>query len=183
MNGDWRDRINVDSNVCHAKPCIRGTDETRPRELAELLRTALLATTAVVNLASLLSCAGGSGSPRTIETACDHFTDAGARICCGRDTELPGLSCVDLTQDGGAFGIYGRCIEAGESFDAKIAGARCCAGLVRVDEDVETNMAVDGWPMGCGPSTSPPSSKLCVACGDGKCAGMENRCNCATDCK
>ena len=25
MNGDWRDRISVDPNVCHGKPCIRGT--------------------------------------------------------------------------------------------------------------------------------------------------------------
>ncbi|MBI3466740.1 MAG: DUF433 domain-containing protein [Planctomycetes bacterium] len=23
--GDWRDRISVDPNVCHGKPCIKGT--------------------------------------------------------------------------------------------------------------------------------------------------------------
>jgi len=22
---DWRDRISIDSNVCHGKPCIKGT--------------------------------------------------------------------------------------------------------------------------------------------------------------
>ncbi len=22
---DWRDRISVDSNICHGKPCIKGT--------------------------------------------------------------------------------------------------------------------------------------------------------------
>jgi len=25
MNGDWRDRVSVDPNVCHGKPCVRGT--------------------------------------------------------------------------------------------------------------------------------------------------------------
>ncbi|MBA3314894.1 MAG: DUF433 domain-containing protein [Planctomycetota bacterium] len=25
MNVNWRDRISVDPNICHGKPCIRGT--------------------------------------------------------------------------------------------------------------------------------------------------------------
>ena len=25
MESNWRDRISVDPNVCHGKPCIRGT--------------------------------------------------------------------------------------------------------------------------------------------------------------
>lgn len=25
MDDNWRERINVDPNICHGKPCIRGT--------------------------------------------------------------------------------------------------------------------------------------------------------------
>ena len=114
---------------------------------------------------------------------CGRTTDAGAPICCGRGGELPGFSCVDLAQDGGEYGIYGRCIERGQTFDAKIVGARCCEGLVRVDSVIETGETSPGYPEGCGPGPTPPSTKLCVQCGDGTCGDQENRCNCAQDCQ
>jgi uncharacterized protein (DUF433 family) len=30
---DWKKRISVDPNVCHGKPCIKGTRTTEPSRL------------------------------------------------------------------------------------------------------------------------------------------------------
>jgi hypothetical protein len=119
---------------------------------------------------------GADGPP------CGTYTDAGVRICCGASTEIPGFSCVDLTQDGGEYGIYGRCIGKGETFEAKIAGAQCCEGLVRAELDVETDEVFEDYPPGCGPGSAPPSVKICLECGNQVCEEGENACNCAEDC-
>jgi hypothetical protein len=114
--------------------------------------------------------------------ACGRFTDAGARICCGAATELPGLSCVDLSRPGGEYGTYGHCIAEGDSFEAKIAGARCCVGLKGVGSERETDEVFSGYRPGCGPGAQSVSTVTCVACGNGKCDSLENRCNCPADC-
>jgi hypothetical protein len=140
----------------------------------------LFLTFSVSFLCGFALCCGGGES--TKEGRCGRTTDAGDRICCGSASELPGLSCIDLSLDGGEYGIYGHCITSGQSFDAKIVGARCCAGLMRVEADVETSAVEPGYPEGCAPGPLPPSSKLCLPCGNGTCDERENRCNCPTDC-
>ena len=131
------------------------------------------------------ACAPGCGGDKPPAEAprCGTYTDAGARICCGASTEIPGYSCVDLTQDGGEYGIYGRCIGKGEEFEAKIAGGQCCEGLVRAEVSAETDSGevFEGFPPGCGP-TAPPSVKICLDCGNQVCEEGENVCNCAEDC-
>jgi hypothetical protein len=112
--------------------------------------------------------------------ACEHKTDAGFRICCGRETEIPEVSCVDLTVDGGEFGMYRKCVEMGRAFDAKFAGAQCCQGLARSEIIAPaTGPLVDD--AGCS-VPMPPSVKTCLPCGNGVCDPGENRCNCTVDC-
>jgi hypothetical protein len=122
----------------------------------------------MVALLGLLGCSRGSPDRDQTPLQCPLRTDAGLRICCGYTGELPGLSCLDLTADGGEYGIYGHCIESGKEYDAKVVGARCCPGLTSTDT------------LGC--ENGSPSLKRCLPCGDGKCEGAENPCNCPGDC-
>ena len=121
------------------------------------------------------SAESGSGA------ACDRFTDAGHRICCGRESEIPEISCVDLSKENGEFGIFGGCLPDGRAFDAKLAGAICCSGLTRTDSYEEVDGGTPGFPPGCGAS-GPPSIKACRPCGNRSCDTGENRCNCPADC-
>lgn len=114
------------------------------------------------------------GDGQSDERQCGSTTDAGFRICCGAPSEISGVSCVDLTQDGGEFGAHGKCYEEGESFDGKFAGAQCCEGLSRLSPLRQT-------AQGCQPD-GPPSKFICLACGDNVCAPLENGCTCADDC-
>jgi hypothetical protein len=115
--------------------------------------------------------------------SCEHTTDAGYRICCGRETEIPGVSCVDLSKPGGEFGNFGRCLTSGEAFDAKFGGAVCCVGLVRSELLVEEDGGMLGPPPGgCG-ADGPLSTKVCLPCGNGSCNEGENSCNCPSDCR
>jgi hypothetical protein len=119
----------------------------------------------------LLSCGGGTPDRDQTPLHCPLRTDAGLRVCCGYTGELPGLSCLDLTQDGGEYGIYGHCIENGEEYDAKVVGARCCPGLI----------STATYIAGCG-DEGILSLRRCLPCGDGRCDGAENACNCPADC-
>jgi hypothetical protein len=143
-----------------------------------------------VGLLSVLGCSPQSVGPSQSDghqaagsgiANCERKTDAGFTICCGRSSEIPGLSCVDLSVDGGEFGVYRKCIESGASFDAKVEGAQCCDGLVRV----ENHYPADAGPLvdatGCFIG-SPPSTKTCLPCGNEVCDEAENRCNCPADC-
>lgn len=119
---------------------------------------------------------------------CGQLRDAGGRsvpYCCDRPSEMPGASCVDLTEEGGAYGIYGHCIAEGESFEGKILAALCCDGLVIRSATVEdSTLAVPGTAHGCAPDFQhySPSEVLCLACGNQRCETHENRCNCPEDC-
>jgi hypothetical protein len=125
---------------------------------------------------------GGAGAPSQPDaSACGTFTDAGDLICCGASSEMPGITCVDLTQDGGKYGIYGRCIGKDEVFEAKIAGAQCCEGLVELFQWIETDEVIEGMPPGCGMEV-PVSLKICLECGNQICEEDENACNCPEDC-
>jgi hypothetical protein len=121
----------------------------------------------------------GNEAPNPLDASvrCDEYSDAGYRWCCGRPSEYPGFSCLDRSQDGGEFGVYGKCRVAGQDFDGKVAGAQCCEGTVRVGYLVPD----PADPSGCR-STRPPSLILCMPCGDGICDDGENVCNCSEDC-
>jgi hypothetical protein len=125
---------------------------------------------ASLSVVFLLDCKGHGSDNADVE--CGTRTDAGALVCCGGDTELPGLSCVDLSQDGGEFGIYGSCRQEGQDFDGKFAGAQCCDGLVRVGSELPS--------LACEPAVD--SLFFCVRCGDGTCGNEENHCRCPQDC-
>jgi hypothetical protein len=101
--------------------------------------------------------------------------------CCGRETEIPELSCVDLSVDGGEFGVFRRCLREGEKFDAKFAGAQCCPGLVRAELYSPPTPGVPVDDGGC-TTNSPPSTKTCLPCGNRGCDNSENQCNCLSDC-
>lgn len=122
----------------------------------------------------------GHGEP------CGLYRDAGGRrapICCGASGEVPGVTCVDLTADGGEYGIYGHCIEEGETFEGKIAPALCCTGLIFTTPETVTSMVFVGYPGGCGPDFSySPSEVICLPCGNGICEPPENQCDCPEDC-
>jgi hypothetical protein len=102
---------------------------------------------------------------------CSVRTADGFPLCCGNPGELPGLSCIDPDQDGGEYGLYGHCTEEGKSYEAKIVGARCCEGLT----------PSPSYTPSC-QETGPPSLMMCLACGDGLCSAIENKCNCPGDC-
>ncbi|MEY4580204.1 MAG: hypothetical protein RL701_4907 [Pseudomonadota bacterium] len=113
--------------------------------------------------------------------ACTQVTDAGALYCCGRASEIPGITCIDRTQDGGEYGIYGRCREVGEDIERKVVGARCCDGAVAAGLFAVVLKSQD-YPTGC-MRQGPPSLAVCLACGNGNCEADENRCNCDKDCR
>jgi hypothetical protein len=113
---------------------------------------------------------------------CDEHTEAGYRVCCGRETEIPDVSCVDLSKPNGEFGMYGGCLEDGQTFDAKFVGAVCCEGLVRTELFIEMSGAPFGPPPGGCAFAAAPSTKVCLPCGNGVCDAKENRCNCPQDC-
>jgi len=139
---------------------------------------------------SLCSCVREGPGPSDADgptRLCGLFRDAGGRhapICCGASTEIPGVSCVDLTQDGGQYGIYGHCIAAGDTFEGKIAPALCCTGLVFRMPEVSSTASPPDFPDGCAPDSThySPSEVLCLACGDGLCEPPENACDCPEDC-
>jgi hypothetical protein len=161
--------------------------------LRSLLAVCLLG---LLCIAQSLACGKGPLEPSSaIEDAslptadartCGLYRDAGgrlARICCGAATEIPGVSCVDLTVDGGRYGIYGQCIAAGESFEGKVAPALCCDGLVFRQPLVPTTSVFTSYPSGCGPDLAyNPSEQICLACGNGVCEPPENACDCPEDC-
>jgi Neprosin len=120
---------------------------------------------------------GDSGQTRTEDSGslAPECMDFRLRICCGRAGEMPGLSCLDLTKDGGEFGLYGRCLEENETLEGKVIGAQCCAGLTR------TSLTAVSSGGDCTPA-GPPSVFRCLRCGDGVCGTMENRCTCPGDC-
>lgn len=105
---------------------------------------------------------------------CGDRNKQGFLICCGRDSELPGISCIDPDQKGGEFGIYGHCIESGETFDGKVVGAQCCSKLARLSTSMPTGESCL--------TTGLVSEFVCSPCGDRVCNEFENRCNCPGDC-
>jgi hypothetical protein len=123
-----------------------------------------------------------AGKMTAPKPTCGRKTDAGVLICCGAETELPGFSCVDLTQPGGEFGIYGHCIEEGDEFDGKVAGGTCCEGLTRTHPAEPTSEIYPGFASGCGPGSAPISLFICLRCGNSVCEPTEQSCNCPVDC-
>jgi hypothetical protein len=122
----------------------------------------------------------GRRSDAGSEAGCGDKTEYGDLICCGKADELPGLSCIDLTDGGTVFGTFGRCLVQGERFDARQVGSVCCDGLRRLDSDQPVEVA-DGGESRCEPELLP--LKYCSACGNEVCDTVENRCNCPQDCK
>jgi hypothetical protein len=125
-------------------------------------------------------------SKEPLGAPCGLYRDAGYRrspICCGASSEEPGVTCVDLTADGGEYGIYGHCIAAGDTFEGKIAPALCCPGLVFRSPETLGPSAFAGYAPGCGPDLSfSPSQLICLSCGNSVCEPPENRCDCPEDC-
>jgi len=121
-------------------------------------------------------------------TGCGQIRDAGGRVaayCCGTEHENPGVTCIDLSQDGGEYGIYGHCIENGSSFEGKVAPALCCDGLVPMRPViVSAGATFPGLLPDCAPDFEHfgPSDLVCLPCGNTICDATENRCSCPEDC-
>ena len=92
--------------------------------------------------------------------------------CCFPDA---GTSCCTGAKPNTCFaygGGRGRCVEAGDEFDAKEICVVCCPGSERV-------RACDAD----GGNNAPPSVFVCLdSCGDGVCGLGEGYCNCYSDC-
>jgi hypothetical protein len=117
-------------------------------------------------------------SPEASESSdpCKQKSPWGRYYCCGKASELVGLSCVDPNAPA-------DCIPAGRSIDARVAQSYCCEGTRSIDTSIETHERFEEYPRGCGPSLLPPNAKTCSACGNGICdTPVENRCNCEVDC-
>lgn len=131
---------------------------------------------------------GGDGSATeggASESDAGDFEMFGVYRCCAPGA---GTRCCAGTPSGTCFesgGIYGRCRNEGESFEAKSTCARCCDGLEALDTASTPGNAVpsqdDGLPDGCD-FAGLDSVKICGACGDGKCGPGESFCNCPRDC-
>ena len=109
------------------------------------------------------------------------YTD-GVYECCA---EGEGEECCSRSEDDLCFeygGLYGECIDQGQEIEGKVICGICCPGMTAAEPMVETEEQIDGYPEGCGPSETPPSLLVCIACGDGLCREGENRCNCPEDC-
>jgi hypothetical protein len=81
--------------------------------------------------------------------------------CSSEDSSTPG-------------GPYDGCRQEGEELNAKVIGAACCEGLIRI----EATQFRDGGI--CEPV--PPDLKVCTRCGNGQCGPGESPCNCPQDC-
>ncbi len=114
---------------------------------------------------------------------CLRETSLGDPICCGRSNELPGTSCIDLTDGGTIYGDHGRCLELGEGFDRRVVGGACCDPLVTIQDTFPSKdgTTAGNLPEGC--TIGGLSRAICSACGDGVCDNIENRCNCPDDCQ
>jgi hypothetical protein len=139
-----------------------------------------------VVLLSVACCLDLSCSSAGAAHPCGRYIDAGgqpALACCGAPSEIPGVTCVDLSQDGGQYGFYGHCIAGGDEFEGKIAGARCCPGLVNRHPEIESDAGFQiPWSPGCAWAAT-PSIFMCLACGNGICERPnENHCDCPEDC-
>lgn len=117
---------------------------------------------------------------RSGSAPCGRLTELNDPICCGRDDEIPGISCIDLSDGGTIYGGFGRCLVEGEVLDLRVVGGTCCEGLRTVEQLREFDGAVEGFAPGCYPEAE--GAVYCSACGDGLCGKVENRCNCARDC-
>lgn len=133
----------------------------------------------------VLGCGCGNTSSESETDAYDASVHE-PPVCVGAEGEIPGVNCYPPQPDGG---IYGRCIEEGESFEARVIGAGCCEGLTAVDSAVPADTeAVDSgaaFLMDAGLACTepgPPSIKVCTRCGNGECGIAENVCNCWDDC-
>jgi hypothetical protein len=125
----------------------------------------------------------GFRAPDVCTPETDQYTEYGDRVCCGRDSEIPEVSCVDLSKDGGVFGMYGGCRPEGAVYDRKFAGGVCCSGLVsaRVLVEASPDISHPGLPPGC-EIGAPGGIAVCVACPDERCGLGETPCNCPEDC-
>jgi hypothetical protein len=141
----------------------------------------------VIMLAVVATACRGSSAPdgRGDAIVHDGASDSGGTYwqgvykCCGMDA---GLSCCEYPKDSPPSGSlcyryggnYGRCIEEGQEFSAKVLCALCCDGLqpmtVWLDES-------------CTDPDGPASRKVCTRCGDGICTAPERRCECPEDCR
>jgi hypothetical protein len=124
------------------------------------------------------------GADSGIDVDAGYTTTHGIYRCCEPGT---GTQCCTDRAQGTCFaygGVLGRCMAAGEQFEAKDICAGCCEGLVAVTSDMPGNAATpanDGLEEGCD-HTAAPSLFRCVACGDGRCGAFESNCNCPADC-
>ena len=97
------------------------------------------------------------------------------RACCDEDYYGPDDYDGELPCDEHGGRSTQRCLEAGESFDARIPCVHCCQGLSR-NGIVERNEEGTCIPAGV------PSLSVCNVCGDGVCTAYEE-CLCPQDCE
>jgi len=103
--------------------------------------------------------------------------------CCAEDE---GTGCCGGYKQGMCFqfgGSYGACRAEGSQISGKVPCSFCCTGLQASQIYTLTDAVVDGYPKGCGPSSTPPDLMVCIRCGDGTCGAAENRCSCPADCE
>lgn len=120
--------------------------------------------------------AGGAPADDPVEDPCALKTAWGRNICCGRPTEIVGVSCVDPNEPA-------PCTPLGQGHDARFAPSHCCEGLIAITRTVIETTDLEQFPDGCDWNQGAPSAVVCTACGDGICARPdENSCNCEKDC-
>jgi hypothetical protein len=95
---------------------------------------------------------------------------------CGDDDEEK----KNLSSQYEGLGIFDTCLQGGQSFDAKFSSDPCCKGLKRSKMVTERGDGDTG--VLCDLDGAPPSTYICLNCGDGTCSLDENRCNCSDDC-
>jgi hypothetical protein len=121
------------------------------------------------------------GPPPCLPDGTHPRSEYGDWICCGVETEIPGVSCVQPWLDGGIYGDYGACLPEGSSFERKFAGSVCCNGGTEVHALRPALPGEGETTPGC-TFAGVPSTGICVFCGDGACGDYENSCNCPADC-